>query len=226
MNDAYVQSVVQAGGVPVLIPTGIPASTWDEILFHLSGVLITGGGDVDPALFNGEPHPAVYGIDAERDAIEIALVQKSAAANRPLFGICRGIQVMNVALGGTLYTDIAGFKSGALKHDWFPDWPRDYLSHEVTLAEDSQLACYIGIDPAGRQRAIKVNSMHHQGLRNLASSLRPVATAPDGIVEAVELVGHPFGLGVQWHPECLPDTPSMRSLFRSFISAASAYSQG
>ena len=113
MNEAYVQAVVRAGGVPVLIPTGIPASTWDEILSHLSGVLITGGADVDPARFNGEPHPAVYGIDAERDEIEISLIQKSAAANRPILGICRGIQVMNVALGGTLYTDIAGLKPGA-----------------------------------------------------------------------------------------------------------------
>ena len=226
MNEAYVQSVVRAGGVPVLIPTGIPASTWDGILSHLSGVLITGGGDVDPARFNGESHPAVYGIDAERDQIEITLVQKSAAANRPLLGICRGIQVINVALGGTLYADIAGLKPGAIKHDWFPDWPRDTLSHEVTLAEDSQIIHYLGIDHTTHPPAIKVNSMHHQGLRDLAPSLKPVAFSQDGLVEAVELAGHSYGLGVQWHPECLPDSPPMQSLFRSFIIAANSYSQG
>ncbi len=223
MNEAYVQSVVDAGGIPVLIPTGIPPSTWDGILSHLSGVLITGGGDIDPALFHGEAHPAVYGIDAARDEIEIALVQKCVASERPLLGICRGIQVINVALGGTLYTDIAGLKPGAIKHDWFPDWPRDYLSHEVALEKDSRLVDYMGLDRANGWKSIQVNSMHHQGLRDLAPRLKAVGHAPDGLIEAVELPGHPFGLGVQWHPECLPEALPMQSLFHSFIDAARAF---
>lgn len=223
MNEAYVQSVVRAGGIPVLIPTGLPPATWAELFSHLSGVLITGGADVDPSLFNGEPHPRVYGVDAQRDQIEIGLVQKAAEARMPLFGICRGIQVMNVALGGTLYTDIADQKSGSLKHDWFPDWPRDYLSHVLTVIEDSQLSRILTSARDTTGAPAKVNSMHHQALRDLAPSLKPVAYAADGLVEAVELKGHPFGLGVQWHPECLPESPSMQALFSSFVTAAGSY---
>lgn len=224
MNEAYVQSVVRAGGIPVLIPTGLPPAAWGELFTHLSGVLITGGADVDPVLFNGEPHPRIYGIDAQRDQIEIGLVQQAVDAKMPLFGICRGIQVINVALGGTLYTDIADQKSGSLKHDWFPDWPRDYLSHDLTVIEDSQLKRILASASDASDAPVKVNSMHHQALRDLAPSLRPVAYAADGLVEAVELPGHPFGLGVQWHPECLPESPSQQALFRSFVSAAGCYS--
>jgi putative glutamine amidotransferase len=225
MHEAYVQSVVKAGGVPVLIPTGISPSSWANILSHLSGVLITGGADVDPARYHGEHHPTVYGIDPDRDALEIFLVQQCAQANLPLLGICRGIQVINVALGGTLYADIVSYKPGALKHDWFPDWPRDYLAHEIRLVKDSQIINFLSPDHHESDGTIKVNSMHHQGVCDLGPTLKPVAFSPDGLVEAVELVGHPFGVGVQWHPECLPEIETMRALFRGFIDAAKIYVQ-
>jgi putative glutamine amidotransferase len=129
-------------------------------------------------------------------------------------GICRGIQVINVALGGTLYTHIHDQHPNALRHDWYPDIPRDYLAHPVQVAENSSLTKILG------KSNVATNSLHHQGIHQPAPRLIPVAWAPDGIIEAVELTGHPFGLGVQWHPENLQAYPEMRALFQALVSAA------
>lgn len=212
---SYISAVQRAGGIPVLIPPVLSEEQLQPLLERLEGVLITGGGDLDPNLYQGEPHPRVYDIQPERDAVEMRLVHLALQTSTPLLGICRGVQVMNVALGGTLYSDIADQKPGALKHDYYPDYPRNTLAHAVQVESQSLLARVLG----GTQ--FEVNSLHHQGIRQVASSLRVTACAPDGLVEAVEVEGHPFAVGVQWHPEWLQEHAPQRALFSAFIQAAS-----
>ncbi len=212
--ESYLKAVRAAGGTPLLIPVNLSNAELDELLPRLDGVLFPGGGDIDPALFAGRPHAEVYGIDPDRDRIELHLTRRAAEGQKPFFGICRGIQVINVAMGGSLYTHIADQHPDALRHDWYPDVPREYLAHPVQVAADSQLAEVLG------QTAVETNSLHHQGVDRVAPGLKAVAWAPDGLVEAVELPGHPFGLGVQWHPENLQAYAEMRALFQKFILAA------
>lgn len=216
LSETYIVSIIRAGGAPVIIPPALQGEGLRALYARLDGVLISGGSDLDPARFGGEPHPRVYGIDSDRDEQEISLIRFAAEERKPFLGICRGIQAINVALGGTLYTDIGDQKSGALRHDCYPDLPRDYMAHEVKIDPASALASIFGGE------RIQVNSLHHQGIQQVAGMLQPVAQAPDGLVEAVELPGHPFGLGVQWHPECLPEHEEQRALFHSFIRAAAA----
>jgi putative glutamine amidotransferase len=211
--EAYTRALSQAGAAPVMIPLGLPEETLGHIISRLDGILFTGGGDVQPQFYGAQPHPKVDLVDDDRDRVEIHLLRQLIQTGRPFLGICRGIQVINVALGGTLYTDVLDQHAGAIKHDFYPDWPRNHLAHQVTLAE-SRLARILGsIDVA-------VNSLHHQGLRDLAPDLQALGYAPDGLVEAVELHGYPFGLAVQWHPEWLTEHASMRALFAAFIEAA------
>jgi putative glutamine amidotransferase len=214
-SESYLKAVEAAGGLPVLIPLVLSDAELDELLPRLDGVLFPGGGDIDPVLFNGRPHERVYGIDEDRDRVEIHLTRRAVEMDKPFFGICRGIQVINVALGGTLYTDIADQHANSLRHDWYPDIPRETLAHAVKVQPQSRLAGIL----QGAQ--VETNSLHHQAVDQPAPSLTTVAWAPDGVIEAVELPGHRFGLGVQWHPENLQAHPAMRQLFQSFIQAAS-----
>ena len=138
----------------------------------------------------------------------------AAEQGKPFLGICRGIQVINVALGGSLFTDIDDQLSNPLRHDWYPNVPRNYLAHPVTFVSDSRLAQILDGD------VFEVNSLHHQGLERLAPGLRAVACAPDQLVEAVEIPGHPFGFGVQWHPEWLQEHQPQRQLFQALTQAA------
>lgn len=214
VSESYLKAVESAGGLPVMIPLILSDSELDELLPRLDGVLLPGGGDIDPSLFNGRPHSEVYGIDADRDRVEIHLVRRAAELDKPFFGICRGIQVINVALGGSLYTHIADQHPGAQRHDYYPNFPREHLAHSVQVLAGSRLSSILG----GTQT--DTNSLHHQGIDQTAPNLTQVAWAPDGMIEAVELSGHRFGLGVQWHPENLQAYPAMRSLFRNFVQAA------
>jgi putative glutamine amidotransferase len=217
--ESYLQAVRAAGGIPVLIPVVLSNDELDELLARLDGVLFPGGGDIDPALFQGQPHSEVYGIDADRDRIELHLTRRVVAVQKPFFGICRGIQVINVAMGGSLYTHIADQYRGALRHDWYPKFPREYLAHLVRVEAGSHLATVLG------QTAIETNSLHHQGVALVAPGFKPVAWAPDGLIEAIELPDHPFGLGIQWHPENMQAYSEMRALFQEFIRAAETYHQ-
>jgi putative glutamine amidotransferase len=185
-----------------------------ELFLRLDGILLTGGGDIDPARFNGVPHPRVYDIDERRDALEIHLVQMAVQNGKPFLGICRGIQVINVAMGGSLYTDIWDQMPGALKHDHFPNSPRDFLAHPVSVVTGSRLAEILSGE------AFEVNSLHHQGLDQVAHALTPVAYSVDHLVEAVEIPGHPFALGVQWHPEWLQAHAPQRQLFQALVQAS------
>ncbi len=212
--ETYIKAVQNAGGLPLLIPLDLTPPELDELFTHLDGILLHGGGDIDPALFHGPAHAEVYGIDPDRDRVELQLVHQAADSGKPFLGICRGIQVINVALGGTLYTHIHDQHPNALRHDCYPDFPRDYLAHPVRVLENSSLSKILG------KSTIETNSLHHQGLDRPAPRLQPVAWAPDGIIEGVELTGHRFGLGVQWHPENLQAYPEMRALFLALVAAA------
>lgn len=213
LGQAYVTAVQRAGGIPMVIPIGVEETALASLLSRLDGVLLSGGGDIDPLLFNGTPHPKVYGISPERDAMEIMFVKIALQMEKPLLAICRGIQVLNVALGGELYTHIQDQVEHSLKHDWFPTFPRDKLAHTVSLKCESQLDQIYGADE------IRVNSLHHQGISRVGEGLIATAFAPDGLVEGLEVKGASFALGVQWHPECLPDDPGSQNLFRTFIQA-------
>lgn len=214
VTDAYVDALRDAGALPVLVPSGLAEEDLDRLRTRLDALLFTGGGDIDPAVYGGQPHPTVYDIDPDRDHTELHMVRRFAADGRPFLGICRGLQVVNVALGGTLYTHIMDQLPGAIRHDYWPDFPRDRISHPVQIAEGSALAGILDSPLVG------VNSLHHQGIRDLAPGLSPAAHAPDGLIEAVELQDHPFGLAVQWHPEALSGEHRMPALFKAFVDAA------
>lgn len=211
----YIQAVMRAGGAPLLIPSEISEEAQREIYERLDALLFSGGGDISPETYGGEAHPKISRVDSPRDALETAMIRWAVEEGKPIFGICRGIQAINVALGGALYEDIASQKPDALKHDYYPDFPRDKLAHDVRIEPHSLLARIVNAE------ILQVNSLHHQAIRRLAEPLRPIAYAPDGIIEAVELPEHPFALGVQWHPEWLQNQPPMRALFRAFVEAAS-----
>ncbi len=212
--EAYVQAVSQSGGIPVLIPLGLPEAQLRELVARLDGVLFSGGGDIDPQRYGAEGHPAVSGVDLDRDRVELCLVPVVIQKRMPFFGICRGIQTLNVALGGTLYTHIPDQLPGALPHPHVEGNRRDDLAHEVWVKPGSQLADILGVE------STLVNSLHHQGVREIAPGLEATAFAPDGLVEGVELANYPFGIAVQWHPEWLMAHAPMRALFTAFVEAA------
>jgi putative glutamine amidotransferase len=217
VSEAYVRALVEAGACPVLLPSGLSSETLQAILPCLDGVLFTGGGDINPACYGAPDNPEVNGVDDSRDQLELDLLEWAAGKRLPYFGICRGLQLVNVGLGGTLYADISGQRPGAMNHDWDADYPRHYLAHPVEVRPESLLMKILG------QPSVQVNSLHHQGIERLASGLKPVAFAPDGLVEAVEQPGHPFGLAVQWHPENLTAHAEMRALFRTFVEASASH---
>lgn len=211
---AYSKAIVVAEGIPLLIPAGLPESSIHLLADSLDGFLFSGGGDISAERYNRIPLPSDERVDKERDQEEIYLINKVIQNGKPFLGICRGLQLLNVVMGGNLIMDIATQKKDAIKHDYYPDIPRTYLAHEVQLAGDSRLAGILG------KPVIKVNSLHHQGVDQLGKSLFPAGKATDGLIEALELPDHPFGLAVQWHPEWLIHLVEMERLFRAFIEAA------
>lgn len=213
LMQSYVNAVTQAGGVPVLIPSLIEEDGWDAVYSRLDGILFSGGGDISLEHFSGQPHPRIDDVDLARDSIELNFVNAAASDGKPFLGICRGCQVVNVALGGTLFTHIPDQLPDALDHD-YPGNKRTILVHEVKIEEGTHIAEIYG------EPIIRVNSLHHQGLKDIAPSLRAAGHASDGLVEAIELPDHRFGLAVQWHPEWLTDQEPTRKLFRKFIEAA------
>jgi putative glutamine amidotransferase len=213
VDEAYTRAVSQAGGLPVLVPLGLNDETLREIISHLDGILFTGGGDVAPGQYGSPDHPLVHSIDLDRDRVEISLFHEATSRELPLLGICRGLQLINVACGGTLYEDILDQKPGALQHQWGGLQPRHYHAHSVEVADGSCLHKVLDAP------TISVNSLHHQGINRLGQGLISSAYSPDGLIEGIELSGYPYGLAVQWHPEWLPDQAEMRQLFRSLVEA-------
>lgn len=212
----YIEALLGAGALPVIVPLGLSEADRRALVARLDGLLLPGGGDVDPAEYGDTPHPKLADdVDPLRDAIEIGLARDAVATGLPLLAVCRGIQVLNVALGGTLIQDIPSEVSGAIRHSFrLSEAPREHLAHPVQIAEGSRLAEALGAP------IVRVNSRHHQAIRAVAAGLEIVGRAPDGVIEGVELPGHPYLLGVQWHPENLQALPEMKRLFVSFVDAA------
>ena len=213
VNEAYVQSVWQAGGTPVLIPLGLPEGELAEALTRLDAILFTGGGDVHPSRYGEQAHPLVNSVDEDRDRVEIALFQAAYQRKMPFLGICRGLQLINVALGGSLYEDLLTQYPDSLQHDYFSVEATDYLAHPVSLEQNNLLASIL------KTTHLEVNSLHHQGIRRLAEGVKAIAYAPDGVIEAIQVDDYPFGLAVQWHPEWLQAHLAMRALFVEFVRA-------
>lgn len=208
----YLDAVRRAGGAPVLLPPGEPGT--DEILSAVRGVLVIGGGDVDPACYGSAGHPAVNGVDRERDEFEIRLINAAARRGVPVFGICRGAQVVNVALGGTLIEHVPDATDGSVPHSAAGG---GFVDHAVTIAAGSKLADILGATTC------VAPSYHHQAIRAAAPGLAVTARSADGIIEAVELPAHPWFVAVQWHPERSAERdPVQQRLFDEFVRECAA----
>ncbi len=216
MSD-YLESVRRAGGEPLEVAAG--GESPEHILARVDGVMLTGGGDVDPILYGEAPHATFQAAEADRDQFEIALTRAAIAAKIPFFAICRGMQLANVAMGGTLIQDIPSEVPGALEHS-VPE-PRAHVAHEVWVAKGSRLSALLA-DHMEDGETCHVNSRHHQSVATAAPGFEVTATSPDGVIEAMEKTGTAFCIGVQWHPENFWRTGEFRSLFEGFIQAANA----
>jgi putative glutamine amidotransferase len=213
-NQTYLRAVVRAGAAPLLIPHLTDVSMLRALYENLDGLLLSGGGDIDPAYFGEANHEKLRRVSPDRDETELLLARWAMEGGLPLLAICRGIQVLNVALGGSLYQDIQAQVPGAEKHDWGTGYPRDHLPHQIRIMPQMRLADIIGATD------LPVNSMHHQALKEVAPGLAVVARAPDQVIEAVEAPAHPFAIGVQWHPEELaPKDARAQRLFDAFVEA-------
>lgn len=211
--ESYLDAILQAGGAPVLIPSQLAKQGWQTAYGRLDGILFTGGGDISLEHFLGQPHPRIDELDPERDVIELDMLKVAVAEGKPFLGICRGCQLINVGMGGSLYTHIPDQLPNALDHS-YPGNMRKILAHEVKIDEGTHIGEILG------QPILGVNSHHHQGLNEIGGGLRVAGRAPDGLVEAIELPDHPFGMAVQWHPEWLTDQQPTRNLFRAFVEAS------
>lgn len=221
MGQRYVRSLTSVGAIPWLIPLITEDEpTLREIYNRLDGLFMVGGVDIDPSQYGEPRHKHCDRSDAARDWTELTLIRWALADGKPILGVCRGIQALNVACGGSLYQHVPEEYPAAIKHDYFPtavasEYTRDFLAHNVEITPHSRLYDIMGVQTA------PVNSMHHQGIKHLAPGLMATAFAPDGLIEGVEVPEQHFAIAVQWHPEELVDRhPPMRQLFTGFVAAA------
>ena len=211
LKASYVEAVLAAGGLPVLLPHAPSAAA--AYLALLDGLVLTGGAfDVPPALYGEARREGCGPSRPERTAFEKDLLESALAARLPVLGVCGGMQLMNVARGGTLHQDLP-LDAGIRGHEQPP--PKDVPSHEVAVVPGTVLASLVGLD------ALMVNSTHHQGVKDVGRGLVVSGRSPDGVVEAIELPGLPFALGVQWHPEATaPKDPRQAAIYRGLVRAA------
>lgn len=215
-SRSYTAAVAGAGGLPFIIPLGLPEPILRGLYEQLDGLLLAGGVDVDPLHYGEGHHPQLGRVDAERDATELTLTRWALAEDLPVFGICRGIQLLNVAAGGSLYQDLPAQFQPRLRHSYTTkESPRDRAVHEVQAVAGSRLAAVLGAC------AVRVNSYHHQAVKQAAGGFEVVAHSEDGVIEGIEHPARRFALGVQWHPEGMvgSDVAAQR-LFAAFIAAA------
>ena len=215
--EDYRQAIRHVGGDATVLDVSTPI---EQALGGIDGLLLTGGEDVAPVLYGETPHPTVVEADAGRDAFEIALAKAARARQMPIFAICRGVQVLNVACGGTLVQDIPAFIHGAMNHTLAAPPNESYsLAHDIWIDKDSLLSRLMR-ERLSDADECEVNSRHHQAVKDVAPGFRVSATAPDGVIEAIEDPAARFCLGVQWHPENFFRTGEFRPLFEGFVSAA------
>jgi len=219
LHHRYYVAVAAVGGAPFMIPLLDDEEALRALYERMDALFLAGGVDMDPASYGEAPHELCGRTDPPRDRVELLFARWALEDGMPILGVCRGMQVLNVSLGGTLVQDCT-LHPGAIKHDYFPGegYERDFLAHAVTLEEGTRLRRLMGA------REVRVNSMHHQGIQRLGEGLVPSAVAPDGLVEAIEAPEERFVVGVQWHPEMLiDDDVATRRLFEAFIDAADTF---
>jgi putative glutamine amidotransferase len=213
----YVQAVGLGGGAPIVVPPHLQEAQLRAVFEHIDALILSGGGDLLPALFGEEDSGLLWFVDERRDRAELALARWALKEDLPLLAICRGVQVLNVAAGGTLIQDIPTHVPGALTHSTVAGRPVAAFAHTVEVAAGSRLAGLVGAGELG------VNSAHHQAVKAVGGGLVVTARAPDGIIEGLEAPDHPFCVGVQWHPEAMVERhPVMRRLFEGLVEAAQA----
>jgi putative glutamine amidotransferase len=212
MRPGYLDVLYACGAIPLVLPFDSDAVDVEQMLSICDGLILTGGPDVDPRLYGEEPLPECGPLQPNRDELEYRLLDKALESDMPLLGICRGSQILNVFLGGTLYQDLATQLSGSLNHAMTP--PYEAPCHRVTLEEGEPLQVFLGIDE------LPVNSIHHQAIKDVAPTLVPLARAHDGVIEGVWMPGKRFVWGVQWHPEWIWDVDARQQhIVRHFVEA-------
>lgn len=218
LSNAYTTAVEHAGGIPVILPCYENSDLVFDVISNLDGIIFSGGGDVDPRLFNSRALSCVTPIQPCRDRNEIALAEYVIRCTQmPVLGICRGMQVVNVALGGDLYTDLK--IEGKLEHR-MSMYPRYMPSHEIEVLDESRLFHIL------KGSEIMVNSYHHQAVKTVAEGMTATAwSIPDVVVEAMEMIGNRFVLMVQWHPEAMSDNKEHQEIFRTFVTEAKQYKE-
>lgn len=221
LPNSYIRALSKVDLLPLIIPVVPHQALLDRYLRMMDGLLLVGGPDIDPVHYGQDPVAGLRRVTPARDEVELDVVCRALEAGLPILAICRGIQVLNVAAGGTLWQDIGSQQPRAAKHDYHPGYPEGHLAHPVTVASGSRLGAILG------EGEIWVNSIHHQAIDRLGKGLRATAHAPDGIVEGVEGVDRRWVLGVQWHPEWLVDhDPRMLALFDGFRQACAGQVRG
>src|SRR5215212_1463027 len=210
----YVDALRRAGAIPVLIPP--QPENAGELIRELDGLLLAGGDDCDPKAYGEDPHPSVEPMDPRRQANDVSLAKYARESGIPTLGICLGVQVMNVAAGGTLVQDIDSQVDTEIEH---ASEPEDRARHDVIVEQGTKLAGIL------TRSELNVNSSHHQAIRDVGDGLRVTAHAPDGIIEGLEDPRHPFYVGVQWHPEDMTGENSAASIFGAFVDAARRYAE-
>lgn len=211
VNATYIQAILKAGGNPIILPSNLSKNI-GNLVRVVDGIVLTGGGDIDPTLFGEEPHIHLGKVDPMRDVAEIALAKEVLRTRKPLLGICRGLQIINVAVGGNMYQDIYHQREKTtIQHS--QQAPTCHPSHFVKLKKGSLLQKLVN------EERIKVNSFHHQAVKDVPQPLQICGIATDGVIEAIESTIHPFVLGVQWHPEALVQKEDKISIkiFEAFI---------
>ncbi len=216
-NRAYIHAVESAGGIPVLIPMLYDASLLEPLLDRLDGLLLSGGVDIQPIRYHEEPHPLLDAVDEPLDELEFAVTAWALQRDMPVLGVCRGMQLLNIALGGSLYQDIAAQCPGSMKHSR-RELPRNTLIHNIHIEAGSVMENVLGANE------IWINSLHHQAVKEPGKGVRISGRAEDGIAELMEVEGYRFVLGIQGHPEELYTIePACARLFAVFVKACSDY---
>ncbi len=212
MSRPYINALAAVGAAPIIIPLDLGDDIMRSIYDRLDGLFMAGGGDMNPASYCEAIYPKTEGLDLLRDQAELTLARWALADHMPILGVCRGVQALNIASGGTLIQDVTDMVPHAIRHQYFPDKPRNYVAHDIDVVTDTRLAGILG-------SSARVNSFHHQAVKSIGPEFRVSAYAPDGVIEAIEHVNGTFAVGVQWHPESLIDADTkMKALFEAFVS--------